>query len=118
MTPKRPLLFGLVLVSGILVAFTSAAAADEVAAYQRVLAEVCVTGVTPELSAQYQRAVAAVDREASIVDVVPHLARVTGRTMTSKQLVRVTTTNPHGKTTDFWGPKPPDLAYANCTQAR
>ena len=118
MTPKRPLLFGLVLVSGILVAFTSAAAVDEVAAYQRVLAEVCVTGVTPELSAQYQRAAAAVDQEASVVDVVPHLARVTGSTMTSKQLVRVTTTNPHGKTTDFWGPKPPDLAYANCTQAR
>ena len=118
MTPKRPLLFGFVLVSGILVAFTAAAAADEVTTYQRALAEVCTTGVTPELSAQYQRAVAAVDREASIVDVVPHFARVTGRTMTSKQLVRVTTTNPHGKTTDFWGPKPPDLAYANCTQAR
>lgn len=117
MTPKRPFALGLVLVSGILVALTAAAAADEVATYQRALAEVCTTGLTPELSEQYQRAVAAVNREASVVDVVTHFARVAGTTVTSKQLVRVTT-NPHGKTTDFWGPRPPDLAYANCVQAR
>lgn len=117
MSLKRPFALGVVLAAGILVAFTAAAFADEVAAYQRALTEVCKTGVTPELSPQYQRAVAAVAREASVVDVVPHIARVTGRTMTSKQFMR-TTTNPHGKTTDFWGPRPPDLAYANCWQAR
>jgi hypothetical protein len=66
----------------------------------------------------YARAVAAVDRRGSAVDGVPHFARVSGgRPTTSKQLLRTTVTNPHGTTTDFWGPRPPELAWVSCTQA-
>jgi len=121
MTAKRPFAFGLVLVAGILVAFTAAAYADEVAAYQRALTEVCKTGVTPELNAQYQRAVASVDRDRAVVDTttyLPDYSPAPGTPAPSKQSVRGTT-DPRGRTTiNFWGPRPPDLAWANCWQAR
>jgi len=118
MTPKPPFAFGLVLMFGILVAFTAAASADDVEAYHRALGEVCRTRVTPELNAQYQRAVAAVDREAVVEDYTRVFPTIFGLVATpSKRVLRVTT-NPHNqKTNSFWSPTPPDLAYANCWQA-
>jgi len=118
MTPKLSFAFGLVSMFGILVAFTAVASADDVETYQRALSQVCRTGVTPALNAQYQGAVAAVDREAVVEDYTRVFPTIFGLVATpSKRVLRVTT-NPHGQTTNsFWSPTPPDLGYANCWQA-
>lgn len=61
----------------------------ELQRYQQALVHVCRTGVTPELIRLYEEVVKAIDA-----------ARYGG-----------------GRASNFWGPRPPDLAYQDCFQS-
>lgn len=96
------LLSAMVLAPGAMASAADSATHD----YLRALERICQTGVTQEMHSLYRNAVAALDREGQVVATTTHSS------------VRIrTTTNPHGKATDFWEPRPPDLAYLNCSQA-
>lgn len=116
-----PFMFGLVLMAGMMAPVTAVAPAGDIEAYQGALGDVCRVGVTSELTSQYQRSVAAVDRQM----VVEDYARVwpgdydylygENRTPATRRVW--VTGNPRPVPTDnFWGPTPPDLAYTNCRQ--
>lgn len=91
------LLSAMVLAPGAMASAADSATRD----YLQALERICKTGVTQEMQSLYRNAVAALDREGQVVAKTNHPVRIR------------TTTSPHGKATDFWEPRPPDLAYLN-----
>lgn len=83
--------------------------------YWRAVERICETGITPEAEAAYRELASALAKEAS-----PYVFSTTTAVghPTRKTVAIRTTDGPHGKTTDFWGPRTPEHAYLNCVQAR
>lgn len=81
----------------------------------KVVDRICQTGVPPQEIAGHEEYAAASAREGKVTEnwVVGFPAGYFRRL----QIIS-TTTSPHGTTTNFWGPKPLERAYADCIQAR
>jgi len=105
-------LTGVLLLSATVLAPGAVASAADNATrdYLQALERICNTGVTQEMQSLYRNAVAALDREGQVVAKTNY--QPAGRPAPSSVRLR-TTTNPHGRATDFWEPRPPDLAYLN-----
>lgn len=83
--------------------------------YSRALERICETGITPEAEAAYRELASALAKEASPFE----FSTTTAVGLPTRKRVAIRTTDgPHGKATDFWGPRTPEHAYLNCVQAR
>lgn len=86
----------------------------ETRSYLSAIERICVTGVTPETNKAHERVVAALAKEAQVIDT--WVAGVFGGLLRRPQAIRTVDSNPHGTTMNFWGPRPPERAYAECVQ--
>ena len=83
--------------------------------YWRAVERICETGITPEAEAAYRELALATGKEASPYE----FSTTTAVGHPTRKTVAIRTTDgPHGKATDFWGPRTPEHAYLNCVQAR
>jgi hypothetical protein len=107
---------GLTVCSMVLLFPSERARASEVETrnYLKATESICVTGVTPEANKAHEDLMAALAKEESAIDT----AGGTVAPMRRRQAIRTVQSNPHGWTTaNFWRPRPPELAYANCVQS-
>jgi hypothetical protein len=85
--------------------------ADDLLAIERV----CDTGVAPAAARHHAELLAVLAREGRQTDL--RLASAAIPAGTHAQVVR-TTSGTHGPTRDFWGPRAPEHALAECVQPR
>ena len=87
----------------------------ETSNYLRALERICATGVTPEANRASEQVVHARDRQGQVEEVVRY--NLTRGVLGTGQMETRRTTTPHGEAINFWGPQPPERAYARCFQA-
>jgi hypothetical protein len=109
---------GIAISVGVLVLVLGAAAAPVAAVdhdHVRAVARICETGVTPEMAAGHDEFAAAFFSKGDRTERWGFAGFPPVRTL----LVSVTRTTdgPHGKTTNFWGPRPLEEEKTNCIQA-
>jgi len=114
-TLKKPEVIAVGAVAFMLVAFApwspaSAVEAERYDSYWRTTARICEGGVTPGIARGTEELASALARDAVPVEV----KSVVGPTVVSKKVLVRTTDSPHGRTTNFWGPRPPQMWRSNC----
>ncbi len=82
----------------------------------QVVGKICQTGVTPEAAAEHKEFVTALDRERTVEEFFV-VGWPSGQLVRKVQLKK-SAVGPWGRTTDFSGPRPLELAYLDCAQAR
>jgi hypothetical protein len=82
----------------------------------RVVANICQTGLAPEVTAGHDEFVAALDREGTPTAINVPLVYGYGTRQVTRN-VKIADGR-WGKTIDFGGPRPLEVAYLDCVQAR
>jgi len=82
----------------------------------QVVGKICQTALTPGATAGHEEFVTALDRERTLEET--WVGNPFGRPVRNVQMKKSVVDGWGVRTTDFSGPRPLELAYADCVQAR